>query len=87
MNDLGNNFVRTPLSTVRGASVGYPMGGKQRQVMVDLDVPALQARGLTPIDVSNAINAQNLILTAGSAKMGSREYNVFLNSSTDTIEA
>ena len=87
VNDLGNNFVRTPLSTVRGASIGYPLGGKSRQVMVDIDIPALQARGLTPIDVSNAINAQNLILPAGSARMGTREYNVFLNSSTDTIEA
>ena len=87
VNDLGNNFVRTPLSTVRGASVGYPMGGKQRQIMVDLDIPALQSKGLTPIDVSNAINAQNLILPSGSAKIGSREYNVFLNSSTDTIDA
>ncbi len=87
VNDLGNNFVRTPLSTVRGASVGFPLGGKQRQIMVDLDVSALQSRGLTPIDVSNAINAQNLILPSGSAKIGTREYNVFLNSSTDTIEA
>ena len=87
VNDLGNNFVRTPLSTVRGASIGYPLGGKQRQIMVDIDIPALQARGLTPNDVSNAINAQNLILPSGSIKMGPREYNVFLNSSTDTIEA
>jgi multidrug efflux pump subunit AcrB len=87
VNDLGNNFVRTPLSTVRGASVGYPLGGKQRQVMVDLDIPALQSRGLTPIDVSNAINAQNLILPSGSAKIGTREYSVFLNSSTETINA
>src|SRR5579864_4856691 len=61
--------------------------GISRSTMVDLDIPALQSRGLTPIDVSDAINAQNLILPAGSAKIGSREYNVFLNSSTETIEA
>ena len=87
LNDLGQNFVRTGLSTVRGASISYPLGGKNRQIMADLDLNALQSRGLTPSDVSNAINAQNLILPSGTSKIGPREYNVFLNSSTDTIEA
>jgi multidrug efflux pump subunit AcrB len=84
--DYGLNFVRTQLATVRGASVPPPYGGKPRQIMVDLDLPALQAKGLTAVDVSNAINAQNLILPAGTAKMGAREYNVFLNSSPDVID-
>lgn len=81
MNDLGTNFVRTQLSTVQGASVPPPYGGKSRQIMVDLDPQALQAKGLSPIDVSSAISAQNLILPTGTAKIGEREYNVFLNSS------
>jgi len=81
--DLGTNFVRTQLSTVQGASVPTPYGGKSRQIMVDLDLQALQSKGLTPVDVSNAINAQNLILPSGTEKIGAREYNVFLNSSPD----
>ncbi len=79
--DLGTNFVRTQLATVQGASIPLPWGGKSRQIMVDLDLQALQSKGLTPIDVSNAISAQNLILPTGTAKMGTREYNVLLNSS------
>ena len=83
--DNGTNFVRTGLSTVQGASIPLPYGGKPRQIMVDLDMQALVAKGLSPIDVSNAINAQNLILPAGTAKMGGEEYNVRLNSSPDAI--
>ena len=83
--DNGTNFVRTGLSTVQGASIPLPYGGKPRQIMVDLDMQALVAKGLSPIDVSNAINAQNLILPAGTAKMGGAEYNVRLNSSPDAI--
>ena len=83
--DYGTNFVRTQLATVQGASIPTPYGGKPRQIMVDLDPQALQAKGLSGVDVANAINAQNLILPAGTAKMGEREYNVRLNSSTDTI--
>ena len=79
--DYGTNFVRTQLATVQGASVPTPYGGKSRQIMVDLDLHELQSKGLTPVDVSNAISAQNLILPTGTAKMGEREYNVFLNSS------
>jgi multidrug efflux pump subunit AcrB len=81
--DIGLNFLRTQLATVQGASVPLPTGGKVRQIQVDIDPQALQAKGLTPLDVSNAINAQNLTLPSGTAKIGDREYNVLLNSSTD----
>ena len=57
--DTGQNTIRTQLATVEGAQTPYPYGGKQRQIMVDLDLAALQARGLSPVDVVNAINAQN----------------------------
>ncbi|MBC8042071.1 MAG: efflux RND transporter permease subunit [Rhizobacter sp.] len=87
LNDYANSFIRTQLSTVQGASVATPYGGKPRQVMVDLDLNALRARGLSPSDVSTAINAQNLILPAGSVKLGGREYDVKLNSSPETIAA
>ena len=67
--DIGNNFIRTPLGTVQGASVSYPFGGKQRAVMVDLNLDELYAKQLSPIDVSNALNLQNLMLPAGTAKL------------------
>ena len=79
--DLGNNFIRTPLGTVQGASVSYPFGGKQRAVMVDLNLDELYAKQLSPIDVSNALNSQNLILPAGTAKIANTEYQVRVNSS------
>src|SRR5271163_3122645 len=79
--DLGNNFIRTPLGTVQGASVSYPFGGKQRSVMVDLNLDELYAKQLSPIDVSNALNLQNLVLPAGTAKMARTEYQVRVNSS------
>src|SRR5215813_13619135 len=83
--DLGLNFVRTQLATIQGASLPAPYGGKPRQIMVDLDLQALQAKGLSALDVSTAINAQNLLLPAGNVKMGEREYTVRLNSSPDTV--
>ncbi len=83
--DLGNNFIRTPLGTVQGATVSYPFGGKVRQMMVDLDLQELYSKGLSPIDVSNALNLQNLILPAGTVKFAEREYPVLLNSSPDLI--
>jgi CzcA family heavy metal efflux pump len=86
LNDLALNFVRTQLITVPGAAVPYPYGGKQRYVSVDLNYQALQARGLVPFDVVNAINAQNLTLPAGTAKIGQFEYQVGLNSSAKSIE-
>jgi multidrug efflux pump subunit AcrB len=79
--DLGNNFIRTPLGTVQGASVSYPFGGKQRAVMVDLNLDELYAKQLSPLDVSNALNLQNLVLPAGTAKMDRTEYQVRVNSS------
>src|SRR4051812_18609989 len=78
--DLANNFIRTPLGTVQGASVSYPFGGKQRAVMVDLNLDELYARQLAPVDVSNALNLQNLTLPAGTAKMAQTEYQVRVNS-------
>jgi len=79
--DLGLNFIRTQLATVQGAQIPLPYGGKARQVMVDLDLPKLFAKGLSPNDVSVALSAQNVILPAGTQKIGDREYNVRLNSS------
>jgi multidrug efflux pump subunit AcrB len=84
--DLGQNFIRTPLATVQGASVSYPFGGKNRQIMVDLNLDELYAKQLSPIDVSNALNLQNLILPAGTAKFAGIEYPVRLNSSPAVIE-
>src|ERR1700694_1931522 len=85
--DYCQNFVIQQLGTVQGARVPNPWGGKQRQVMVDLDLDALYARNLSPSDVSTAITSQNLIIPAGTAKMGATEYNVKLNSSPDLIDA
>jgi multidrug efflux pump subunit AcrB len=80
LNDYGLNNIRTQLVTVDGAGIPYPYGGKQRQVQVDLDLPALQSRGLSPSDVVNTIAAQNLILPSGTAKIGPFEYQVETNS-------
>jgi len=76
LNDYGLNFIRTQLITVPGASVPYPYGGKQRQVQVDLNTTALQSKGLSALDVVNAISLQNLILPTGTAKIGPKEYDV-----------
>ena len=70
LNDFGLNFIRTQFATVEGAESPYPYGGKQRQVQVDLNMQALQARGLSANDVVNAISAQNLILPSGTVKVG-----------------
>ena len=86
LNDLGLNFIRPQLTSVPGAAIPYPYGGKQRQVQVDLNTAALQANGLSPLDVVNAISAQNLILPAGTAKIGALEYNVEMNGSPATIK-
>src|SRR5579871_316317 len=85
--DYAQNFVRVQLATVQGASTPSPYGGKPRQIMVDLNPQALQAKGLSAYEVSAAINAQNLILPSGTAKMGAREYTVSLNSSPEVISA
>jgi multidrug efflux pump subunit AcrB len=86
LNDLGLNFIRPQLTSVPGTAIPYPYGGKQRQVQVDLDTAALQAHGLSPLDVVNAISAQNLILPAGTAKIGAFQYNVDMNGSPATIQ-
>src|SRR5467141_2956791 len=86
LNDLGLNFIRPQLTSVPGTAVPYPYGGKQRQVQVDLNTAALQANGLSPLDVVNAISAQNLILPAGTAKIGTFEYNVNMNGSPTSIK-
>ena len=77
--DLGNNFIRTQLATVQGAAVPIPYGGKVRQIMVDIDPQAMQSHHVTPTDVVNAVNAQNLVLPGGTAKIGTFEYNVNMN--------
>jgi multidrug efflux pump subunit AcrB len=86
LNDYGLNFIRTQIITVPGTSVPYPYGGKQRQVQVDLNTTALQSKGLSPLDVVNAITLQNLILPTGTSKIGSKEYDVsILNAAPQTI--
>jgi multidrug efflux pump subunit AcrB len=77
--DIGINQLRTPLVTVPGAAIPYPYGGKQRQVQIDLNSQALQARGLSGQDVANALAAQNLITPAGTQKIGNFEYTIQLN--------
>jgi CzcA family heavy metal efflux pump len=83
--DLGQNFLRNFLATVPGAATPYPYGGKIRQIQVDLDLPKLQAYGLQPTDIVNAVNAQNIVLPTGTIKMGSLEYNVEMNGTPETI--
>jgi multidrug efflux pump subunit AcrB len=84
--DIGINQLRTPLVTVPGAAIPYPFGGKQRQVQIDLNPSALQARGLSGQDVSNALAAQNLITPVGTQKIGGFEYNIQLNNSPLKME-
>jgi CzcA family heavy metal efflux pump len=85
LNDLSVNFIRPQMTTVPGAAIPFPYGGKQRVVAVDLDIAALQGKRLTPVDVVNAISAQNLILPSGTAKIGALQYQVSMNGSPDTI--
>jgi multidrug efflux pump subunit AcrB len=85
--DLGLNFIRTRLATVQGASLPLPWGGKFRQIMVDIDPNALYAKHLSASDISTALNNQNLILPAGTARVGNTEYLVKTNSSPTTVAA
>jgi multidrug efflux pump subunit AcrB len=84
--DYGVNFIRTRLITVRGVGIPWPYGGKIRQVQIDLNTTALQSKGLSPLDVVNAISAQNIILPSGTSKIGQFEYDVDINSSPETIQ-
>jgi len=84
--DIGINQLRTPLVTVPGAAIPYPFGGKQRQVQIDLNPQALQARGLSAQDIANALAAQNLITPVGTQKIGEFEYNIQLNNSPLKME-
>jgi multidrug efflux pump subunit AcrB len=86
LNDMASNFLRTQLATVQGAVFPNPYGGKQRQVQVDLNTAALQAKGLSPNDVVSAIGSQNLILPAGTIKIGTKEDDVDLNGSPQTVD-
>ena len=85
LNDVGLNFLRTQLVTVPGASIPYPYGGKQRQMMVDLDPRLLQSKGLAPVDIVNTLGQQNIVLPSGTAKIGEFEYDVATNASPRTV--
>jgi multidrug efflux pump subunit AcrB len=87
LNDLGQNIIRPALAIVHGAEVPYPYGGKPRVIMADLKAQALQARGLSPADISDALQRQNVILPAGDVKIGSRDYLIAMNNSPDVIDA
>ncbi len=84
--DLGTQQIRTALATVKGAAMPWPYGGKQRQVMIDIRPDLLQAKGLSPADVVQAVSQQNLILPAGTSKIGEFEYDVDLNSSPQRVQ-
>ncbi len=86
LNDLGQNIIRPALAVVHGAEVPQPYGGKPRVIMADLDSEALSARGLSPADVSDALQRQNVILPAGDVKIGSTDYALAMNNSTDVID-
>jgi multidrug efflux pump subunit AcrB len=83
--DLGSNSIRTQLATVEGAQTPFPYGGKQRQIQVDLDLHALQAKGLSPVDVVNAVSAQNLIVPSGTMKIDRFEYAIETNSAPSVV--
>jgi multidrug efflux pump subunit AcrB len=86
LNDFGANFIRPQLATIPGAAVPLPYGGKVRQIMVDIDSSRLKSEGLSPLDVVNAVNAQNVILPSGTVKIGKIEYNVGLNGTPVTVQ-
>src|SRR5947209_2814841 len=85
--DTGQNTIRTQLATVEGAQTPYPYGGKQRQIQVDIDLAALQAKGLSPSDVVTAINTQNLIAPSGTMKIDRFEYAIETNSAPSVVDA
>jgi multidrug efflux pump subunit AcrB len=84
--DYGTNFIRPDIAVVRGAQIPWPYGGKQRQIMVDIDPPRLYSFGLSPRDVQTALSDENVILPSGTAKMGDNEYPITMNSNPAAIE-
>jgi len=84
--DLGTNFVRADLATVQGSQIPWPYGGKQRQIVVDIDPQRLYAWGLSPRDVGAALGLQNIVLPTGTAKMGDSEYPIVINSSPEAFQ-
>ena len=83
--DIGSNTIRTQFATVEGAQTPFPYGGKQRQIQVDLDLHALEAKGLSPADVVNAVSAQNLIVPSGTMKIDRFEYAIETNSAPSVV--
>lgn len=86
INNLAMNFMRPQLTMIQGVGLPYPYGGKMSQVMVDIDLDRLRSKGLTPSDIVDAINAENLTVPGGTAKIGATEYDVNMNGSTQTVE-
>ncbi|MBY0545717.1 MAG: efflux RND transporter permease subunit [Candidatus Obscuribacterales bacterium] len=84
--DLANQFIRSQLAVVQGATIPFPNGGKYRQISVDLDPKAMLGYGLTPTDVVNAVNTSSVIAPSGTAKMGKSEYVITLNNIPTTVE-
>src|SRR5882672_7434924 len=84
--DIATNFLRPGLATVQGAQLPLPIGGKQRQIVVDLDNPKLYGWGLSPSDISNAVNAQNLVVPGGTVKIGPQEYPILANASPEIVD-
>ncbi|MEO5968959.1 MAG: efflux RND transporter permease subunit, partial [Bdellovibrionia bacterium] len=84
--DYSLNFIRMKLFTISGLAIPAPYGGKSRQINVDIDPPLLNAKGLSAYDVVSALQASNLIMPAGSARIGNLEYNVSLNSSPTAVK-
>ncbi|HEY4244657.1 MAG TPA: efflux RND transporter permease subunit [Kofleriaceae bacterium] len=84
--DYGVNFIRNDLATIPGAQLPYPYGGKQREIVVDIDPPRLQAWGLSPRDINTALGNQNVVVPSGTAKLGANEYPITLNATPNTLE-
>jgi len=83
--DYGVNFIRNEIATIPGAQIPYPYGGKQRQIMIDIDAQRLHALGLSPRDVQSALSSQNVILPSGTAKLGTNEYPIVIAASPETL--
>ena len=86
VTDLAQNNIKVQLTKVEGAQVPLPMGGKVRQIMVDLDMQKMEARGLTPAEVTKAVASQNVIIPSGNAKIGNKDYLISLNNASQTVD-